>query len=99
MLITVGSLLSEWLNDLADSHLFESFATFLVHAEVSNREQGNASWRLRGTFIVSHDIKQLLECMVLDKIFAKSIRVANKVAKSTCRVSSSFLFLILKKFN
>ena len=73
LLIAVGSLLSKWLYDLADSHLFKSFATLLVHAKVSNREQGDASWRLGRTFIVGHYIKQLLECMVLDKIFAQSI--------------------------
>lgn len=44
-------------------------------------------------------IKQLLKSLVLDQISAKSVRVSDKVTKSTSSISSSLLFLIFQEFD
>ena len=41
--ITVGNLLSERVNNVADPHLLELLPALLVHTQVSNREQSDSS--------------------------------------------------------
>ena len=42
LLISLGRVLRERLNDPPDAHLFESPAALLVDAQVSNREESDA---------------------------------------------------------
>ena len=99
LLVGVGSLLREGLNDRANSHVLKRLAALLVDAEVADREEGNASRRLRRTLVIGDNVKKLLQGMVLDQIFAECVRVANEVSKSTGSVGPRLLLLILEELD
>ena len=87
----------ERLNYAPDSHIFKGAPALLVHAQVADREEGNASGRLRRALIIGNHIQKLLESPVPDKIFAECVRISDEVSKSTCCISPSFLLLIIQK--
>ena len=66
LLVGLRRVLSERLDDAADAHLFERPAALLVDAEVANGEEGNSTWRLRRTLIMSNYIEELLKSSVSD---------------------------------
>ena len=67
-----GSL-GEWLDDRSDHHLLELFSTFLIDAQISNGEKSDSSRRLRRSFVVSHNLKELLQSPMLDQVSAKCV--------------------------
>ena len=80
LLVGCGRILSKWLDDATNTHLFKSPAALFVHTEVTDGEEGNTAWRLRRALVVSYDIQKLLEGSVADKILAESVGIADEVA-------------------
>lgn len=97
LLVSLWRVLSEGLNDTSDAHFLKSPSALFVNTEISDGEQSDTAWRLRRALIMGNNVKKLLESPVADKILAESIRVANKVAKSTSCVSPSLFFLVLEQ--
>ena len=97
LLVSIGRVLSEWLNDATDSHLLQCSATLLVHAEVANGEESDAARRLRRTLIVRDNIKELLKSSVADQILAEGVRIANKVTQGSGGVCSRLLLLVFEE--
>jgi len=79
--------------------LLEFLAALPVYAQVANREESDSSRRLGWPFVMSDDIKKLLECSVFDEISAQCIGISDEIAESTCSIGSCLLFLISEELN
>jgi len=79
--------------------LLEFLAALPVYAQVANGEESDSSRRLGWPFVVSDDIKKLLECSVFDEISAQCIGISDEVAESTCSIGSCLLLLISEELN
>ena len=99
LLVSGGRVVAEWLNDGADVKVFERLPALLVNTQVTNGEQGDSSWRLAGALVILDNVEQLLECTVLDQVFAQSIGVSHEVTESTRGVCSSLLLLVSQQLN
>lgn len=44
LLVSLRRVLSEWLNDPTDAHVFKGPSTLFVDTQVANGEQSDASW-------------------------------------------------------
>ena len=99
MLVGIGRVLCERLNCAADPHIFKGATTLLVDAEVADRKESDAPWRLRWTNVIGNDVKQLLKSSVAYQILAEGIGVPDEVSKGTSRVSSRLLLRVFQKIN
>lgn len=73
LLVRIGRVLGERLNDAANAHVLERLAALSVHAEVADGEESDAARGLRRALIVGDNVKQLLERSVPDKILAEGV--------------------------
>lgn len=73
LLVRRWRVVTEWLDHGPDVQIFESLATLLVHAQVADREQRDASRRLPRTLVTLDHFQQLLQRPMLNQIFAQRI--------------------------
>ena len=78
--ITVGNLLSERVNDVANPHLLELLSALLVHAQVADGEESDSSRGLRGALVIGHNFQELFQGAMSDQVLAQGVRVAYKVS-------------------
>ena len=68
--VTVGNLLSERVNNVANPHLLELLSALLVHTQVADGEQSDSSRGLRGALVIGHYFKELFQGAMADQVLA-----------------------------
>lgn len=91
--------MAERLNNVPDLQIFQSLATLLVHAQVADREERDATRRLPRTLIVLDNVQELLKSAMLDQILAQGVAVTHEVTESAGCVGPSLFLLITKQLD
>ena len=73
LLVGLRRVVAERLNDRHDVKLFQGFAALLIHAEIADGEERDATRRLAWSLVVLDHLEQLSESTVLDQVLAQGV--------------------------